>query len=513
MATARSRPADRWFDVDHQGLAKLIERRGKAAILRELIANAWDADGVTRVDVSLAPVTRSPHVLITVTDDAPDGFSDLRHAWTLFAESARKRRADKRGRFNLGEKLVIALCDQASIVTTTGAVRFDDQGRHALRERRERGSSFEGLARVTRDELVEIRAELRRILPPDGVDVWIDGLLVPRRCPVAQFDATLPTEIAGEEDGVLRRTERACVVRAYEPLSGEVASIYQLGLPIVETGDRWHLDVLQKVPLNMEGDNVTPAYLRAIRAACANRLRDLLEEDDAAGALAGDALASADAEPQTVRRLIDLRFGEQRAIWDPSDPEANMRLVSKGYAMIRGGELTRPQWENVKKHGAAEPSGRIDPTKKVTFSPDGEDLWIPRERWTPAMRRVTEYLWEAGRALLGREITIGILSGVHLGWLACWGDDRLTFNVGRTGHSLFDECLERSGGPGPTARLNALFLHELGHARESNHLSREYHDALCQLGADLAQLALDRPKLFQWSTLEDEEDLSEEGSR
>jgi hypothetical protein len=120
-----------WFDVDRKGLAKLIERRGKIWLLHELIANAWDADGTTEVVVSLVPEDNVPKATVLVTDDSPDGFADLSHAWTLFAESNRKGRADKRGRFNLGEKLVLALCDEASIITTSAGVllltsRIDD---------------------------------------------------------------------------------------------------------------------------------------------------------------------------------------------------------------------------------------------------------------------------------------------------------------------------------------------------------------------------------------------------
>jgi len=31
-----------WFEVDKQGLAKILERRGKEFALFELVQNAWD---------------------------------------------------------------------------------------------------------------------------------------------------------------------------------------------------------------------------------------------------------------------------------------------------------------------------------------------------------------------------------------------------------------------------------------------------------------------------------------
>ena len=55
----------------------------------------------------------------------------------------------KRGQFNLGEKLVLAVCDQASISTTKGTVVFDpDQGRiEKPRQKRDRGSSSRAASR------------------------------------------------------------------------------------------------------------------------------------------------------------------------------------------------------------------------------------------------------------------------------------------------------------------------------------------------------------------------------
>ena len=79
-----------WFDVDKAGLAKLMAGRPKAFVLFELLQNAWDEESVTRVDVSVEAVAGTRNVLIAVVDDAPDGFADLRDAYTLFAESKKK---------------------------------------------------------------------------------------------------------------------------------------------------------------------------------------------------------------------------------------------------------------------------------------------------------------------------------------------------------------------------------------------------------------------------------------
>src|SRR5262245_62080996 len=120
-----------WFEVDKAGLAKILARKGLESAVFELIQNAWDEDGVTKVKVTLDTMGHG-RALLKVEDDAPNGFVDLSHAFTLFAESKKKANPEKRGRFNLGEKLVLAVCSEAKIITTTGGIIFDKGGRRRI---------------------------------------------------------------------------------------------------------------------------------------------------------------------------------------------------------------------------------------------------------------------------------------------------------------------------------------------------------------------------------------------
>src|ERR1700730_6804451 len=110
---------NRWFEIDKEGLRKTLERRGKAFAVFELVQNAWDEDGTTEVSVTLTPPEHGKSVL-TVTDDAPQGYRDLAESYTMFGESYKKADPEKRRRFDVGDKCVLALCDEASITTTTG---------------------------------------------------------------------------------------------------------------------------------------------------------------------------------------------------------------------------------------------------------------------------------------------------------------------------------------------------------------------------------------------------------
>ena len=48
-----------------------------------------------------------------------------------------------------------------------------------------------------------------------------------------------------------------------------------------------------------------------------------------------------------------------------------------------------------------------------------------------------------------------------------------------------------------TEDVDWLLIHEFGHQYSSDHLSGEYHDALCRLGARLKRLALEKPETLR----------------
>jgi hypothetical protein len=50
---------------------------------------------------------------------------------------------------------------------------------------------------------------------------------------------------------------------------------------------------------------------------------------------------------------------------------------------------------------------------------------------------------------------------------------------------------------GVTEEVDRLLIHEFGHQFFSDHLSHDYHEALCQLGAKLKRLALEKPEALR----------------
>lgn len=484
-----------WFDVDKAGLAKLLEQRGKAFAVFELIQNAWDADGATDVGVTLDRIPGKPLARLTVADNAPSGFADLSHAFTLFAESQKKGDPEKRGRFNLGEKLVLALCTEAKVVSTQGCVFFDAHGRHSSRERTSAGSIFSAVIRMTVTESDEVARKIHSLIPPSGVTTTFNGAPLVQREHVVLFTAKLPTLIADEE-GILRRVERETTVRIFDPGADGTGTIYELGIPVVETGDRYSVDVGQKVPLNLDRDNVPPAYARTLRTLVLNAVAHKLTESEAGEGWVTDALHHPDVASEAITEVLDKRYGEKRAIYDPSDVEANNRLVAEGYKLLHGGTFGRQAWENIRESQAALPSGEIRPTPKpYSDDPDAPPVdVIPEAKWTPEARRIVKFaVWLHAQLFPGPDLVVTLVR-TNNGFAACYSKGRLDFNVKRLGWAWFV--------PDPTldyvSRVVDLLVHEFAHWYSGNHLDEAYYNGLSRLAGLTCRLALLYPREFDW---------------
>jgi len=478
-----------WFDVDKEGLAKLLERKGKEFVLYELIQNAWDTNALAVAVGLKASEDLKGYSEIEVVDDHPEGWKDLTHAWTLYAESEKKGNAEKRGRFNLGEKLVLALCKVARIETTTGGVMFDEDGRHTLRTKRDKGSRFWAQIRMNKEEREAALAAVMKLLPPPGVRTYVNGALIENRVPLRKIEATLPTEIADAE-GVLKRSSRKTTVDVYNVLPGETASLFEMGIPVVEVGpeggDKWHYDVQMKVPLNADRDNVTPSYLREIRTLVLNAMFQDVKKEEAAAPWVRDAAEDEDVSKEAMNHVITERFGENRVISDPSDQEGTKLAVSKGYTVITPGSLSKEEWSNVRRFQVALPAGQVTPSPRP-YTPDGvEQKVIPEEKWTEGMKKIAAYAKFVAKHVLSTEIRIRIVNDIQWPFAATFGrGGELALNVGRLGHSWFNAPY--------WAAVDELLVHEFGHWYSSDHLSHGFHDALCKVGAGMVALALHEP--------------------
>lgn len=489
-----------WFEVNKDGLAKIREGLPKSAIVQELVQNVWDTNAAF-CHISLRRVPSSPFCILTVEDDDPNGFNDLAHAYTMFAESEKKGDAEKRGRFNLGEKLVLAMCVEASIHTTTGSVIFDPQGRTTRSGKlRDSGSLFIGKLRLTAEEVDEIRDAVFQLIPPANCVTTYNDIEVPTLTPVTRFEATLPTVISDSE-GNLRPTRRKCAIEVYETqytsftgkaLAGdavEEAMIYEMGIPVVASGDRYHYNVLQKVPLGLDRSNVTPAFLRDVRQAVAEQMREAITEEEANQTWVRVAAANPDASQDLVRTVFEARFGKDAVVYDPSDPEANKRALDAGRRLVYGSQMNKDEWGNVRAvPGLALAAGKVFFKHRIDTDPNGRP-WRQASNVTHGMLRVAQYARWLAENVLGVSIQIDFISEPTERFSACYGSRRLAFNVGKLGYAAFEVGL--------TATLLDLIIHELAHELASDHLTEAFYRACTMIGSKAAILAFTHPRVYE----------------
>jgi hypothetical protein len=227
----------------------------------ELVQNAKDEDGVTEIEMTLEMEPGRPVANFSIKDNSPTGFDDLSHAYTLFAPSYKLAKAEKSGWMNLGEKMVVVGCQNMTIYTTKGTVTFDmkEQSRtEDFRRKRPIGTEVSGTLRMNREEYTEAIDIIRSVLLPTSVKFTLNGALLSPRQPLKTFRAKLDTRILNEQ-GESSRSVRDTDVQVYEALPGEEPSIYELGIPVCANGGKWHVNVLQKVPLNKDRDSVPKA--------------------------------------------------------------------------------------------------------------------------------------------------------------------------------------------------------------------------------------------------------------
>ena len=471
-----------WFDVDKEGLSKLVADKPKVFIIHELLQNAWDQN-VTNVRLFVGAGARRGEVNISVEDDDPDGFQDLAHAFTLFAESGKKSDPEKRGRFNLGEKLVLSICRKASIMTTKGTVEFNEDGtRKNTKERTEQGSLFSATVKMTKQEMLQMVSDLDYLIPP--VQTTANCTIFRKPKVLGMFTATLPTQ-KSDDEGVLRNTARKTDVRVYEVPEGQKAHLYEMGIPVVPIDCKWHVEVQQKVPLNMNRDNVTPAYYAKLMAEVVNFMAESMTEEDAASGWANVALEHKDIEAKAVCGLLDLRFGKDRVSYDPSDPEANQTAVSEGHKVVHGGVLSKAAWNNVRDAQAIVPAGVKFATPRP-FVEGGKPLTlISPSCYTEGDLNIVSFSKWLAQKLLGIDLQVSLTEDNGWKFNGAYGGKHLTLNVRSLGRELSKE-------------LYRVVLHELAHEFSSSHLDKEFYDALNKFAVEVTSLALEFPDKFRF---------------
>ena len=476
------------LSVDTKGLSKLSSRNGLDWIVRELVQDAWDQD-VTEVNMTIDSAGHS-RGRIVIKDDDPEGFLDLSHAYTLFVESNKGVDPTLRGRFNLGLKLVIAYCIETGgsveILTTSGGYFFSKKdGRKKLRTKTEKGSQITAIFRASKSELAQIENSARMLISPCNFPTYINGTKLSVRDAYGAVEAALPTVVVND-DGDFFKTVRKTTVEVYETFNGETSMIYEMGIPVVENPTPYHINVLQKVPLNFERDSVTRSYSQAVCALTANIVRTELTAEEAAKPWVSQAMESDEIEADTVKKILDKKHGTKRVMHDPSNPEASAAAIASGYTVVYGRSYSKDAHEKIKSLSPVTSATKKFKDAGVEFSSDGKDVTISRDKWTHGMNLLAEYTERLHEVVHGRSCDVQWVNDPR-GYAACYGDGGLvagvTLNKRRLGTKWINDAVQTEGG---FRKFLDICIHEFAHLHSDSHYSDDFYNGCTRIGSKVA---------------------------
>lgn len=357
------------FEIDVAGLAELEGGKPAHRLAFEPVANVFDEfrgydesrRRPTYCAVTLRHSSNPRGVWLTVADDGA-GFANERDIWTLFGTTGKRGNAAVSGRFNAGDKQLIALAREATVRTNCITVSFKDGQRHVTRHRTPivSGTIIEALMPWSLADLDTVRQQLLAIRAPAGLAYSVDGTSAVQPSAKCSVRVSLPTVML--VDGVLRQLTRKTSV---DVLQSDTPMLYELGMPVCEISDvgfPWSLDIGQKVPVPMSRDSVSPAYLfRAIGAVAEQAAMDgvkLLTEEQQGAGFVKQALDHI-REPEALRATVQSLYGEN-AVRQSSDPIANAQATASGSAIVSG------KWFTPETRARME-SSHVLPTAKEKF--------------------------------------------------------------------------------------------------------------------------------------------------
>jgi hypothetical protein len=356
------------FDIDIAGMCEIEGGKPSYRLAFEPVANVFDeyrrhepvplAEGEERsraIDLGDAPKRPTwcrvrlcyshdaPRgVWLTVVDDGP-GFANEKDIYTLFGSTAKRRDPRVAGRFNMGEKQLIAVARKAIVCSGRVSVSFERGERSIQHHRIPYGeTTVSALMPWSTIDMDTTRTWLKLLRAPTGLRYFIDDEEYGNNHSDLRVEVLLPT--IDLVDGVLKERKRRTFVEVFTPAPDTKPMLYELGIPICELSDFGFpksLDVQQKIPLPTSRDQVTTAYLyrligSVLQEAAADGHSLLSDAEEGAPFIKGALEWVHDA--RALAATVNDIYGEA-AVRVSGDSTANARAVASGAPLISGREF------------------------------------------------------------------------------------------------------------------------------------------------------------------------------
>lgn len=450
----QTQPVPGRFAVSESGMRELNGSREPWDLVKELIQNAWDEVPLaTECRVIVEPQPDGTNTLVTVADDGP-GFSDIADAYTLMGHTRKRLDPTQRGRFNIGEKDVISVAIEAVIETAHKTVTFPRAGSRTVADNsRRQGTLVSVLMPWRRDQSRELVDRLQRFRCTNTCRLFVNDREVLSRPAAAIRSISLPTVTQDGPNQPMRTQQRRTDIHLIEPPAGSSERwLYEMGIPVQTIDCSWDVDVMQKIPLSQQRDNVSEAYLNRIYAEVLNAGHQRLERGEFDAQWVKRAIEHPQITPPAVKATFRGRYDSDLGVFATLDGDANARAREAGYAVVSGG-LSKKEIEAFRKHAGVKDSDVVFPTPpppRIDYAaePDSNQAkfadWVVKMSSHCNLQAAVRYFDEPGNARLAD-------------CSATTTSPTLRFNAARLGPEFFEP-------PYDSFKHWDLLFHELGHA-------------------------------------------------
>ena len=323
------------FSVSESGMRSLNIGRKPWDLVKELVQNAWDeAPDATECRVIVESNPEDDTTTVIVQDDG-QGFSNIADVYTLMGDTSKRLYPTKRGRFNIGEKYVISVALEAEVETVGYTVFFPRHGsREVTNNSRKRGTKIKVLMPWNERQSKELVTMLQLFRSPTNCRLFVNDLEVQPSPAKNIRSAELQTVVQDNPGSPMRTVQRLTEIHIVEPTDSVAERwIYEMGIPVRVIECPWHLDIMQKIPLNQQRDTVSETYLNRIYAETLNSTHGELAKEGFTSVWVKRAIENSQITPDAIKSTAIGRYGP-KAVFSSIDRNADMRATEADYKLI-----------------------------------------------------------------------------------------------------------------------------------------------------------------------------------
>lgn len=508
---------EKWLSVSLEGFSQQNAARPKEHLVKELVQNSLDAVGETgiggRVELEIIP-EEGGGCIVRCSDDG-GGVDDMENLRTVFWTSKHDSRF-KRGRMGRGFKELLSLCRSCRVYSGKKVAVFERDGsgneKFAVLQRSKevRGTDVEMHIEGSSGEFETLLTSyFRTFLVPSDVRFLVCGELVVPKKSEKVVSGVLTTEEFSL--GKWTRPRGKCDVELIRCPKGETGLVYEMGIPVceVEWDAPYHVNVLQRVPMNPNRDATMSGYVSQIHRLCLPHIIDALSPEKARAAWVGEA-ASKCSDKALQKTVLSKAFGDNLARSVPDfgkfSHDADAQEHS-GVSILDTRQLTGGFRDLAKKHipTSSEIVREANLVKRKRALEDGVDFSSAKKRYQQLVMKRGEakirhaldfYKWMADGILASIFTHKPVRCRVKLADFqglaeATWTDQFQTLTLALDLDRIWDD---------PSHRENfALIVHETAHELAAHH-GRSFSSAMeTTAGAACSFLFLNSERISQWN--------------